>query len=187
MSVVGPETAALTAREDGKSKVSSGSHGHTTSLSLHAMNVHRAIGSVPNDRGGHATAPNATRAPPEPRPYKAATPEERVSRHPQPSRLQADFDMKQKSLWWRLWSFSPRKSIYPPSQDSTRGLEAARRVVKEGFLDPRYKRASRSFTAIMCALPIAIYTSYELFQRRFMGKSQKARPSVPAMAESQDD
>ena len=35
-------------------------------------------------------------------------------------------------------------------------------------------------TAIICALPLALYLSYELFQRRFMGKEQKIRPTKPS-------
>lgn len=65
--------------------------------------------------------------------------------------------------------------IYPSSPDPQRGIEAARRVVREGVLDPRYSRAAKNFTLVMCALPIAIYTSYELFQRRFRGKLQRGR------------
>lgn len=65
--------------------------------------------------------------------------------------------------------------IYPSSPDPQRGIEAARRVVREGVLDARYSRAAKNFTLVMCALPIAIYTSYELFQRRFRGKLQKGR------------
>lgn len=63
--------------------------------------------------------------------------------------------------------------IYPSSPDPQRGIEAARRVVREGVLDARYSRAAKNFTLVMCALPIAIYTSYELFQRRFRGKLQR--------------
>lgn len=58
------------------------------------------------------------------------------------------------------------------TRDPARGLEAARRVVTEGVLDPRYQRAARSYTAIIVALPLALYLSYELYQRRFMGKAQ---------------
>jgi hypothetical protein len=46
-------------------------------------------------------------------------------------------------------------------------------------LHPRYKRAARNYTAIIVALPIALYTSYELLQRRFGGKEQKKRIALP--------
>jgi len=55
-------------------------------------------------------------------------------------------------------------------------MEAAQRYVREGILDPRYRPAARRVTAIICALPLALYLTYELFERRFMGKEQKIRP-----------
>lgn len=142
-------------------------------------------------KAGYATnSRSSTSTPPHPRPFKPVTSEERVSRHPDYSPPQAEAPTAKRGLLSRLWPFASktsRESIYPPSQDPTRGLEAARRVVKEGFLDPRYKRAARSFTAVMCALPIAIYTSYELFQRRFRGKEQKSRPVVPPVVQGQGE
>ena len=153
------------------------------------MAVSRFSTRSPWRRAGYATtSKTSTSAPPDPRPFKPVAAEDRVSRHPEYPTLQTEAPVQKRGLFSRLWPFSSTKStqsIYPPSQDPTRGIEAARRVVKEGFLDPRYKRAARSFTAVMCALPIAIYTSYELFQRRFRGKEQKARPAVPPVKEGE--
>jgi hypothetical protein len=40
-------------------------------------------------------------------------------------------------------------------------------------LDPRYKQAGSVYTRLIVALPIAIYLSYELYRRRFLGVEQK--------------
>ena len=58
------------------------------------------------------------------------------------------------------------------------------RVVREGKLDDRYKPAARRITALICALPILIFTSYVLFQRRFMGVEQK-KPIVKKAQEAE--
>jgi hypothetical protein len=60
--------------------------------------------------------------------------------------------------------------------DLARGIEASKRVVTTGKLDPRYKAAARKWTALICALPIALVLSYELFRRQFMGAEQKKIP-----------
>jgi len=57
--------------------------------------------------------------------------------------------------------------------DPARGRAASERVVREGILDPRYKPASRRVTAIICALPILLVTSWMLFERQVMGVEQK--------------
>jgi hypothetical protein len=49
-------------------------------------------------------------------------------------------------------------------------------VVTTGKLDPRYKAAARRWTALICALPIALVLSYELFRRQFLGAEQKKIP-----------
>ena len=45
--------------------------------------------------------------------------------------------------------------------------------MREGILDPRYKPASRRVTAIICALPVFLVTSWMLYQREVMGVEQK--------------
>lgn len=139
--------------------------------------------------------PAAAAAPPAPRPFKPLPAHERIARYP--DYALEDFATSTekngkgggggggaKEIFSRLWRYasSTTKStpaqpepIYPSSPDPQRGIEAARRVVREGVLDARYSRAAKNFTLVMCALPIAIYTSYELFQRRFRGKLQKGR------------
>lgn len=57
--------------------------------------------------------------------------------------------------------------------DPQRGYEASVRVAQGGKLDARYRPAARRVLAIMVALPFSIWLSWELFQRRYMGKEQK--------------
>lgn len=143
----------------------------------------------------HPTA--AAAAPPPPRPFKPLPAHERVARYPdhalEDSATSTEKNGKgggggAKEIFSRLWRYASTSStasststtaqpepIYPSSPDPQRGIEAARRVVREGVLDARYSRAAKNFTLVMCALPIAIYTSYELFQRRFRGKLQRGR------------
>lgn len=45
--------------------------------------------------------------------------------------------------------------------------------MREGILDPRYRPASRRVTAIICALPVLLVTSWMLFERQVMGVEQK--------------
>lgn len=135
----------------------------------------------------------AAAPPPPPRPFKPLPAHERIARYPdhalEDSATSTEKNGKgkggAKEIFSRLWrhasTSSPTTStaqpepIYPSSPDPQRGIEAARRVVREGVLDARYSRAAKNFTLVMCALPIAIYTSYELFQRRFRGKLQRGR------------
>ncbi|KAK5696992.1 hypothetical protein LTR17_024117 [Elasticomyces elasticus] len=114
--------------------------------------------------------------PPEPRPYK---PIERPAKDIEDS-IEVTTP-ENKGLLGHL--FSRRGKQLPRKNepgDIARGLEASQRVVRDGILDPRYRPAARRVTAIICALPIALYLSYELFERRFMGKEQKVRPVRPA-------
>lgn len=64
------------------------------------------------------------------------------------------------------------------AQDPARGYEAARKVVKQGVLDERYKRGAKAYTRIIVAMPLVIYLSYELYRRRFLGVEQKKLPAV---------
>lgn len=147
-----------------------------------------------------AAAAAAAPPPPAPRPFKPLPAHERITRYPdhalEDSATSTEKNGKggrgggggAKEIFSRLWRYASTAStstsssttaqpepIYPSSPDPQRGIEAARRVVREGVLDARYSRAAKNFTLVMCALPIAIYTSYELFQRRFRGKLQKGR------------
>lgn len=146
----------------------------------------------PKNNHPHPTAAAAA-APPPPRPFKPLPAHERVARYPDhaledsatSTEKKGKGGRRAKEIFSRLWRYASTSTsssttaqpepIYPSSPDPQRGIEAARRVVREGVLDPRYSRAAKNFTLVMCALPIAIYTSYELFQRRFRGKLQKGR------------
>lgn len=148
----------------------------------------------------HSTAAAAPPPPPAPRPFKPLPAHERIARYPdnalEDSATSTEKNGKggggggrAKEIFSRLWRYASTTTtttskstttaqpepIYPSSPDPQRGIEAARRVVREGVLDARYSRAAKNFTLVMCALPIAIYTSYELFQRRFRGKLQRGR------------
>lgn len=154
---------------------------------------------VTGPKNNHPHPPTAAAAaPPPPRPFKPLPAHERVTRYPdhalEDSATSTEKNGKgggrAKEIFSRLWRYASSTTststastastaqpepIYPSSPDPQRGIEAARRVVREGVLDARYSRAAKNFTLVMCALPIAIYTSYELFQRRFRGKVQKGR------------
>lgn len=150
-----------------------------------------------NNHPPTTAAAAAAAPPPPPRPFKPLPAHERVARYPdyalEDSATSTEKNGKGggKEIFSRLWRYASSSSsstksttksttaqpepIYPSSPDPQRGIEAARRVVREGVLDARYSRAAKNFTLVLCALPIAIYTSYELFQRRFRGKLQKGR------------
>lgn len=148
----------------------------------------------PKNNHHHPTAAAAA-PPPAPRPFKPLPAHEHIARYPdhalEDSATSTEKNGKgkggAKEIFSRLWRYASTSTttsksttaqpepIYPSSPDPQRGIEAARRVVREGVLDARYSRAAKNFTLVMCALPIAIYTSYELFQRRFRGKLQKGR------------
>lgn len=65
----------------------------------------------------------------------------------------------------------PKSQNEPP--DPARGQAAMMRYATEGKLDPRYKPASRRVTAIICAVPILIYTSWLLHKRLVLGEEQR--------------
>lgn len=157
----------------------------------YATTTHPVTG--PKNNHPHPTAAAAA-APPPPRPFKPLPAHERIARYPDHALEDSATSTEKKGkggggggakeIFSRLWRYASSTStsttaqpepIYPSSPDPQRGIEAARRVVREGVLDARYSRAAKNFTLVMCALPIAIYTSYELFQRRFRGKLQKGR------------
>lgn len=65
-----------------------------------------------------------------------------------------------------------------PAPDPQRGIEASLNVARGGKLDPRYRPAARRVLAIMIALPVTLVLSWELYQRRFMGKEKRPIPST---------
>ncbi|KAI6816187.1 hypothetical protein KC332_g10752 [Hortaea werneckii] len=148
-----------------------------------------------------STSRPSNTAPPQPRPWRKQEPSERVVRQPQWAQEEARSTQPKKRSWThRLFALrddsipeeqpgpAPQPTPSPPKQQqqsqpsdtAARALEASRRYITEGFKDPRYRSAARRVTAIICALPLALYLSYELFQRRFMGKEQKVRPTKPS-------
>lgn len=163
-----------------------GIRGYATTTTTHPV-------TGPKNNHHHHPAAAAAAAPPPPRPFKPLPAHERIARYPDHAFEDSatSTEKKGKGIFSRLWRYATSTSsttttskststaqpepIYPSSPDPQRGIEAARRVVREGVLDARYSRAAKNFTLVMCALPIAIYTSYELFQRRFRGKLQKGR------------
>lgn len=116
---------------------------------------------------GYATEskPAATSQQPTIPAYK---PQPRISRHPTEPEDAAQ----------------PEITAQAEPKDPARGAAAMMRVVREGKLDDRYKPAARRITALICALPILIFTSYVLFQRRFMGVEQK-KPIVKKAQEAE--
>lgn len=152
--------------------------------------THPVTGPKNNHPHPTAAAAAAPHPPPAPRPFKPLPAHERIARYPDHALEDSATSTEKKGkgggakeIFSRLWRYASSTTtssaqpepIYPSSPDPQRGIEAARRVVREGVLDARYSRAAKNFTLVMCALPIAIYTSYELFQRRFRGKLQKGR------------
>ncbi|KAI7546845.1 hypothetical protein KC331_g5362 [Hortaea werneckii] len=154
--------------------------------------------SSPIWRAFYSTSRPSHTAPPQPRPWRKQEPSERVVRQPQWVAEEAKSAAPKKRSWThRLFALrddsipeerpasepTPNPSTpkqQQPSDTAARALEASRRYITEGFKDPRYRSAARRVTAIICALPLALYLSYELFQRRFMGKEQKLRPVKPS-------
>lgn len=109
-------------------------------------------------RRAHSTQP-----PPPPRPYKPGAP-------PPPAPKPAPTPTPAKTT-----TTTPPAENWFESEplDPARGRAASERVVREGILDPRYRPASRRVTAIICALPVLLVTSWMLFERQFMGVEQK--------------
>lgn len=132
---------------------------------------------------GSTTARGVSSAPPpppDPRSFRATPAEQRISKHPADieSRTQPADAEKKKGIIARLWPFKAAEPVYLGAHDPARGAEATRRVVREGLLDPRYKAAATRVTALICATPILLYLTWELYQRRFQGKERKRRPLI---------
>lgn len=114
--------------------------------------------------------------PPKPREYIA--PDARISRHPKYP--EPPEPPKQPSLLSRIWPFKrskPRQETLDFGKpDLNRGIQASRDVVKKGVLNPRYRGIAMRITIAMAVSPVAIYLTYELYERRFGGKEQKPFP-----------
>jgi hypothetical protein len=147
-------------------------------IAMISLNLHeRRLKLPPRSQWARAayTTDHKPSQPPNPRPYKALDQSERKPWPAQES-VAATAAPKRSSFVHRL--FSLRDSPDPAQEhpkDIARGVQASQRVVREGVLDAKYKPAARRVTAIICALPIAIVTSYALYQRRFGGVEQKVR------------
>ena len=127
----------------------------------------------------HTTSRRASAQPPQPRSYRPIPPEERISRHPPIPEDPVPAPEPQRGIF--SW-FGGRPNIEAAAKpaeplDPARGVEAAKRVVREGVLDEKYRPAARRVTAIFCALPIVIGLSYELYGRLFLGVEQKTIPT----------
>lgn len=86
--------------------------------------------------------------PPPAQPYKPESEDERSSRLPNRTDLQAEL----------------------ASQAAQTSKKATTRR------PPTLKQKGRRITALMVSLPLSIWIGWELFQRRFMGKEQKTIP-----------
>lgn len=130
----------------------------------------------------HSSASKLSKVPPAPRVYKSVDIQERKQSPTGPPEQPATTPPKKTTLLSRLFPFkpSPQAPIHVQSPNPARGLDAARRAVQHGVLDPRYTPAARRILIAVVAAPIAIVTSYELFARRFMGKQQKIPGQKPA-------
>ncbi|KAF2159254.1 hypothetical protein M409DRAFT_30260 [Zasmidium cellare ATCC 36951] len=130
-----------------------------------------------------------TSAPPKPRQYVA--PEERISRYPKFPEPEPPSPPK-RSLFSFIWPFGGAKAqekvetIDFGKQNLTRGVQASQDVVKTGALNPRYKFVATRLTLAIAFTPVAIYLSYELYERRFNGKEQKPFPMHKVKAPEQD-
>jgi hypothetical protein len=107
-------------------------------------------------RRAHSTHPS----PPPPRPFKSGPPPPPATK-PAPKPITAD-PIPPTENWFEKEPLDP-----------ARGRAASERVVREGILDSRYKPASRRVTAIICALPVFLVTSWMLYQREVLGVEQK--------------
>lgn len=55
--------------------------------------------------------------------------------------------------------------------------------MREGVLDPRYKEGAKRYTRLIVASPIAIFLTWELYRRRFLGVEQKVVPAAKDIEE----
>lgn len=108
----------------------------------------------------------ATQAPPPIKPYQPGPLPPKGYKPPPPTATEPT--TSEPSPPTPVRSFLDREPL-----DPARGAAASLRVAREGVLDPRYKPAARRVVAIICALPIAIVTTWVLYQREFMGVEQK--------------
>lgn len=71
--------------------------------------------------------------------------------------------------------------------DPEAGRKGAERVVREGRLPEKYRAAARKWTRLMMALPIAIVTSYYLYERLAVGVERKRLVPSPIGRANEDD
>ena len=109
-------------------------------------------------RATHSTHP----PPPPPRPFKPGPPPPKSAPNTAPTTNATPEPLPPADNWFEKEPLDP-----------ARGRAASERVVREGILDARYKPASRRVTAIICALPVFLVTSWMLYQREVMGVEQK--------------
>lgn len=73
---------------------------------------------------------------------------------------------------------TPQEHSEHDAPDIERGIEASKRFVKTGVLDPRYKQGEKYWTRLIVALPLVIGIGWILLQRRFGNREQKNFPKV---------
>ena len=123
-------------------------------------------------------------APPPAREYRPAKPAQRPK--PTPPPIEELVSAPKPSLLSRILPKREPKPLREGPEDLERGFEASRRVVTEGVLDKRYKNAAKVYTRLIVALPLAIYLSYELYRRRFLGVEKKAIPEKKVNVEQKE-
>ena len=121
--------------------------------------------------------------PPPPRPYRAATAEEREARR------QPEPEEPPKKRWIPSWlnpfaDPAPAKAsvatapepVAEEPRNPERGIEAAQKFVREGVVDKRYKSAARKVLFALLASMVAIGLTPEVYKRVVLGKQQKVIP-----------
>lgn len=99
---------------------------------------------------------------PEPRPFQPRATSERITRPSKvvvsPSRAPQKRDLLHRR------EKEPRQPV-EQTKDISQGMAAARKVVSDGYLDPRYRPTARRVIAIIVSLPIVIVFGWELLHR----------------------
>lgn len=99
---------------------------------------------------------------PESRPFQPPAPSERISRPPKVVFKPSSTPQKRDVLHQQ--GREPKQQ-FEQVKDVSRAEAAARRVVSEGYLDPRYRPVARRVIALIVSLPIVIVFGWELLQR----------------------
>ncbi|KAF2717147.1 hypothetical protein K431DRAFT_162105 [Polychaeton citri CBS 116435] len=129
---------------------------------------------VLNLRYFHQRRPASTFFPPQHQPPPSPPKYKPTSEHPPPSRPTASRGEVSEAQLQVI--IEKTKLEPPPEPNPARGADAARRYVREGRLDPRYRPAAIRVTALICALPVLIVSSYFLWQRAILGVERKKMP-----------